>query len=802
MLLADIALPLPIPKLYTYRIPAHLENLAQTGMRVRVPLRKRNLTGVIFKLHKDQPEHFEPRPILCLLEEEPIFTPSLLELAFWVADYYQAPLGMVLQAILPGPYLGSRQPQYRLRKGVLALAPFLTPEEEELVQKLLSSPTGLKAQEIQPHPHLFQALLSLKEKNLIEEHHPGGKRVVTFRLYSLSPVGSQMDLKELDRSPKQKAILSLMREQKRPLTLREITQWAGVSPSTIQALVKKGYLFTTLQVVPQRLETFRLPKVSQSFHTLTEDQEKIFIRISKALSKGSFEVFLIEGVTGSGKSEIYFHCIQKAISAGKKALYLVPEVVLSPQVVERVSTLFGKRVAVLHSYLNEAERVDQYEKIRKGEVDVVVGARSAVFAPLSDLGLIIVDEEQSRTYKASECPTYHARDVAVKRGQMEKAVVILGSATPSLESRYNVQRKKYHHGLLPRRVFAQPLPKTHIVDMRQEPLEDSGEVPIFSKDLMEAMKDTFTRGEQAILFIPRRGYSPQLYCRYCGENFPCPACSVPKVVHKKVKKLICHYCNHSSPLPSLCPQCQKPLLTFRGYATERVVEAFSQLFPEVPHARMDRDTVSKRGKMREILSRFQHGKVQCLIGTQLVTKGHHFPRVTLIGILSMDYILFLPDFRASESCFSLLTQVSGRAGRGEKPGVVFIQTTNPTHYAIQYGIQQDFPSFYQKEIALRRVLKFPPVYPMAQIRIEGKEQKNTLKKAAFIADSLSRHPLHAQVLQAGPHPAFHERLRHTWRYQILLRASSRKTLQTLLKEAVLPHTGKGVMIDVDPYDLL
>ncbi|HSP66736.1 MAG TPA: primosomal protein N', partial [Bryobacteraceae bacterium] len=539
-------------------------------------------------------------------------------------------------------------------------------------------------------------------------------------------------------------------------------------------------------------------------HTLNPHQQAAFDALQAGLAAHQFQAFLLEGVTGSGKTEIYLNTIEAALALGRGALLLVPEIALTPAVAGQFHHRFGERVAILHSAFQDAERAQEWRRIRAGQASVVVATRSGVFAPVQNLGLIIVDEEHDQSYKQQDTPRYHGRDVAVVRAREQHAVIVLGSATPSLESRYNAERGKYARLELPGRIEQRPMPAVTIIDMRREFLE-SRKQATFSRALLDAVSERLDNGEQTMLLLNRRGFSSIVACRACGERLQCVNCSVTLTYHRRDRRMLCHYCNYAIAVPDKCPQCASEYLQFIGVGSERVEQELGAAFPRARVARLDRDTVSGKHDYETILSGFREQRFDILVGTQMIAKGHDIPNVTLVGIVNADVGLGLPDFRAAERTFQLLTQAAGRAGRGETPGIVLIQTINPDHYAIQCAAEQDYEKFYRKEIEFRRLLHYPPFGAMASIVVRSPNEEDALARSAALGRLLSPAPEGVRVM--GPAPAPVLRVKTEYRYQVLLKTSSRKRLGEMLSEvrrfAAAEKWGPAnLAIDVDPMTLL
>jgi primosomal protein N' (replication factor Y) len=616
---------------------------------------------------------------------------------------------------------------------------------------------------------------------------------------------------EFPKLPKRQQDVWNLVEERRELPVAELLELTKTTTATVRKLEDRGLVSITSEVSerdPYARETI-LP--TQNI-VLNPAQAQALDEITKAMDSENFSrTFLLHGVTGSGKTEIYLQALSHALEQGKGAIVLVPEISLTPQTVERFKARFssGKLqtlVAVLHSHLSAGERHDEWHKIRQGRARIVIGARSAIFAPVEPLGLIIVDEEHETSYKQEEAPRYHARDVAIMRGQMENAVVVLGSATPSMESFYNCKRGKFTLLNLPERVDDQKMPRVRVVDMRQAMFKEKGP-PLFSPQLKEAITQRLERGEQTILFLNRRGYSTSLLCPKCGYVANCPNCSVSLTYHRIDQRLACHICGHNEKVPLVCPEpkCKNPAIRFAGTGTQKVEEVLAKLFPKARIKRMDADTMKRKDDYRHVLGDFRAGKLDILVGTQMIAKGLHFPNVTLVGIIYADSALHQPDFRAGERTFQLLTQVAGRAGRGDVEGEVFVQAFTPFHPAIQYARRHDFVGFYEQEIDFREQLKYPPASRVALLTLKGRNEE----KVKFSAEHLKRE-LEKKVkslkdlIIAGPAPAPLLRAENFYRYQIMLRTRAMSALSrelaTIVQSLTLPDD-VTLAVDIDPVSL-
>jgi len=537
---------------------------------------------------------------------------------------------------------------------------------------------------------------------------------------------------------------------------------------------------------------------------LSPRQQTAFEAIRSSTAARRFQAFLLHGVTGSGKTEVYLNAIEATLAQGRNTLLLVPEIALTPAMAGQFYHRFGEGVAILHSAFHDAERAEQWRRIRKGLARVVVGTRSGVFAPVQDLGLIIIDEEHDGSYKQQDTPRYHGRDVAVMRAHQANACVVLGSATPSLESRYNVERGKYTLLELPDRIENRPMPDVELIDMRLEFVETRKQAT-FSRRLLTAISEKLGAGEQVMLLHNRRGFSSFVACRSCGERVQCVNCSLTLTFHRRDRRMLCHYCSYAERVPSLCPKCKSEHIYFLGFGSERVEDELHREFPEARIARMDRDTVSGKRHFETILTGFREKAYDILVGTQMIAKGHDIPNVTLVGVISADIGLGMPDFRAAERTFQLLTQVAGRAGRGHLPGQVLVQTINPEHYAIRHAATHDFAGFYKQEIRFREAMRYPPFSALANVLLRSEKQEDAMRMSTEIAHLLTPSPENIKVL--GPAEAPVPRLKNEYRYQLLIKAKDRRalneTLRRLRSHALERHwNATALVIDVDPLTLL
>ena len=579
----------------------------------------------------------------------------------------------------------------------------------------------------------------------------------------------------------------------------------GVGAGTVARLASRGLVSLRRDRLDR--DPFDAPAAgaADSSRRLTDEQAAALDRLQALAAAGAFRVALLHGVTGSGKTEVYLRLASAVRAAGRSVLMLVPEIALTPAITSQFREVFGDRVAVQHSGLSEGERHDQWQRIRTGAIDIVIGTRSAVFAPLGRLGAVIVDEEHDASYKQDESPRYHGRDVAIVRAQRAGALVVLGSATPSMESYANAMRGRYEHIVLARRVLDRPLASVHVVDMRAE-LAAEGPDVILSRALRQALADRLVRGEQALVLLNRRGFATAVFCRQCAGTLECPNCSVSLVVHGsgQARRARCHYCNYATAVPGKCPQCAGPYLDQSGFGTERVEAEVRLAVPDARVERLDRDAIRKKGALGTLLARFRAGEIDVLVGTQLIAKGHDFPRVTLVGVVSADVGLGVADFRASERTFQLLTQVAGRAGRGEQPGEAIIQTLYPDHYSIELACRQDYPAFYERELQFRRAMRYPPVVALVNAVVRARTYAQVMDDAGYLADRLRVAAARDGFDVLGPAPAPLGRLRGEYRAQLLVKGTHRGRMREALVAVLAdrPDLARRTSIDVDPLSVL
>ena len=590
-----------------------------------------------------------------------------------------------------------------------------------------------------------------------------------------------------------------------PMSLQSLLKTADVSASTITSLEKKALLEIYDDAIRRDplAETFG---VTDTEHTLTVAQSSVLTQIEQQMNSGAYSAFLLHGVTGSGKTEIYMRAMNNALRLGRSAMMLVPEIALTPVFSHRLRARFGDQVAIFHSSLQKGERFDEWTRVRNGEARVVIGTRSAVFAPVRNLGLIVVDEEHESSYRQQESPYYNARDVAIVRAQKESATVVLGSATPSLESFHNARKGKYHFVTLPERIGARPMAEAKIIDMRTVFVRH-GKPRVFSDELLEGIRETRERGEQSIILLNRRGYSSFILCRSCGETIQCPNCDVTLTYHRSERVIICHYCNHREAVPRVCPSCGKQYIYYVGEGTEQLEEMLKQLFPTLRVARIDRDTTARRKVFEQSLADFSSGRIDTLVGTQMLAKGHDFPNVTLVGVVSVDAGLALPDFRSAERTFQLITQVAGRAGRGDRPGRVLIQTYHPYHYALRHACAQDYEGFYEEELRYRQNHSYPPFVALASLLVHGPDLGKVRNDSLELRKQLDLVNQERKCRVLGPAPAPLSRLKGEHRFQLLIKSRSRKDLREIADAALRAVAESGVNLrsinlEIDPVSIM
>ena len=814
-LYVEVAVPLHVSQTFTYRLPEEAREIAQVGAQVLVPLGRGAVTGFIVELLSDLSRHrnltdAEIKTVERVLDSSPLVTPEVLEITRWVAQYYGAPWGEVLKAALPpGISPASEQTLSLSAEGTDRLnklekddqgsnAKVLRAIKEagqigtEAIVKLLGKPQAARTIGQLQKAGLIQSQL----RTLASAARPRTQKVVRL----LNPASES---NQKPNKPQQQILDTLAIRQTIPLA--EMLRVTGVSSSSVKTLIKRGLIeIVDENVRRDPLATASLPKPDE--YQLTAFQKHVLNEIEPQLRNGSYGAFLLHGVTGSGKTEVYMRAMRICLELGRSAMMLVPEIALTPVFSRRLRSYFGDQVAIFHSSLSKGERFDEWLRVKTGEARIVIGTRSGVFAPIADLGLVIIDEEHESTYRQQDSPRYNGRDTAIVRAQKENAVVILGSATPSLESFHNAQTGKYKYLQLPARIGNRPLAAARIVDMR-EVFARYKKPHVFSDELLEAIESTQRRGEQSIILLNRRGYSSFVLCRSCGETIQCPNCDVTLTYHRSERTLVCHYCNHREAAPNQCPNCRGKYIYYVGEGTEQIETILTKLFPPMRIARIDRDTAGRRGAFEKSLFDFSAGKIDMLVGTQMLAKGHDFPNVTLVGVVSVDAGLALPDFRAAERTFQLITQVAGRAGRGELRGQVLIQTYHPTHYALRHACAQDYAGFYAEEIRHRQNHGYPPFVALASLLVHGTDLGKVHAEALGLRKHLDLANKERACRILGPAPAPLARLKGQHRIQMLVKSRSRKQLRNVVDAALAAfadqgHNLRSVNLEIDPISIM
>jgi primosomal protein N' (replication factor Y) (superfamily II helicase) len=805
--LCHVAVAVPLRTTFTYKVPERLAAELQPGSRVVVPFRKKSVVGVVAGWADKAPLGTKIRDVQRCLDIVPALTPKLLELGQWIASYYVAPLGEVYRAMLPPvTELRARQIVYSTAAGLDAAAPLFekVAATAKLFQKLAAASEGLQLQAAIRVGVPLDELLKLQRRGLLEirqqvhNRKRRTQRIIAWKADS----GDTASLPETEER-----LRNLLATERGPLPLPQLLKLVRISRAYVERLLREGRLESWEEALDPAQDPFDTGYVPPA-HTLNPEQDRAFGAIRARFELGEFGVQLLHGVTGSGKTEVYLRAVQDTLARGKTAIVLVPEIALTLWIGRQCRAWFGARfegVAVLHSALSDIERAREWWRVRNGEARVIVGTRSAIFAPVENLGLVIVDEEQESSYKQEETPRYHGRDVAIVRAKLESAVALLGSATPSLESFQHARSGKYELLTLAQRVAERSLPSVEILDLRQEFKQTHQTSPISSR-LREGIQECLKLRTQALVLINRRGYSWSVICRSCGATVQCVNCSISMTHHKDRNRLECHYCGANQPIPQTCPKCGSKYVYFFGEGSEQLEERLRKEFPAARIARLDRDTARTKRQYQETLGAFADGALDILVGTQILAKGHDFHRVTLVGVISADSSLTMPDFRAAERTFQLMTQIAGRAGRGELPGRVFIQTFYPEHYAIQDAIKQDYTAFFERELHYRQVMAYPPFTSLANVVVRD----TSLEKAITWSRELSRYlvPHNGDGIRVlGPASAPLARLKSEYRFQFLLKSKRKAQLTKLLAGALaycdekeIPET--AVRVDMDPLQLL
>jgi primosomal protein N' (replication factor Y) len=819
-LYAEVAVPVHVSSTFIYRLPLPLRTIAQTGSRIVVPLGRKMVTGyIVGLLHELRPgtslQESSIKDAKEILDVIPLVTPELLQLTRWVADYYLGAWGEVIKAALP-PGISPNIDQVlsiseRGRNEIEKLPLDDTETNKRRLLQLLAASEETSLAEISnqlPASQATKLVRELERDGLIEIRQRPSTEFVKAkyqRRVRLSATNEKPGVTNGDRFTSAQLRVIEILGQHESLALPELLAKAKVGPSSIATLRKRE----VVEIFEERLRRDPLGEATfEPFedYELSEDQQRVLAEIDQPLRTREYAAFLLHGVTGSGKTEVYIRAMRVALSAGRSALMLVPEIALTPVFSRRLRMHFGDRVAIFHSSLSRGERFDEWTRVRNGQAPIVIGTRSAVFAPTRDLGLVIVDEEHESTYRQQDSPHYNGRDTAIVRAQKEAAVVILGSATPSLESFHNANTGKYQYLQLPNRLGNRPMAVAEIIDMR-DVLTRHQKPKIFSDELLAAIAETHQKREQSIILLNRRGYSSFVLCRSCGESIQCPNCDVTLTYHRAEKVIICHYCNHRETAPQKCPSCEGKYIYYVGEGTQQIEEQLKKLFPAITIARIDRDTASRRGEFEKALRDFGEGKIDMLVGTQILAKGHDFPNVTLVGVVSVDAGMALPDFRAAERTFQLLTQVAGRAGRGDRAGKVLIQTYHPYHYALRHAAAQDYDGFYQEEIRHRLNHTYPPFVALASLLVHGGDIVRVKADAMELRKELDRANTERTARILGPAPAPLARLKSEYRVQLIIKCRNRRELRRLIDDA-LKALGerkinlRSINVEIDPVSIM
>src|SRR6266849_5142222 len=829
---AQVAVPVHLTKTFTYRIPPSMQAVVRVGSRVMVQLGRKPTTGYIVALLPrlrigTSLIESEIKDVQELLDVDPPLTPEVLEITRWVADYYAAPWGEVMRAALPAGINASVEqtvsitPLGREELAGLSVPSALAGGSRKSDTKVRALRLLTDEGEFEVNAFCLRLGASRTPKWLREMEQAGviarsyrtrstptrAKRRKAVRLVKPVVAESQADAEAVRPrvTEAQRRVIETLRADGEEMAVSELVKTANVSESAIQTLLKRGVIEAfAAEVRRDPLALAELPDTE--VFKLTKAQAAALQAIEKRASERNFATMLLHGVTGSGKTEVYIRAMRDALKAGQGAMMLVPEIALTPILSRRLRAHFGDQIAIFHSALSKGERFDEWSRLRSGEARIVLGTRSAVFAPVENLAVIIIDEEHDTSYRQEESPFYNARDTAIVRAQKESAVVVLGSATPSLESFHNAQSGKYDYLNLPDRVANRPLAQAELIDMR-EVFARRKKPAVFSDELLQAIEETRARGEQTIILLNRRGYSSFILCRSCGESIECPNCDVTLTYHRGNRILVCHYCNHRQRAPSLCPVCGSKYIYYVGEGTEQIEELLRRRFPRLRIGRIERDTASRRHTFEKALLDFGKGELDMLVGTQMLAKGHHFPNVTLVGVVSVDAGLALPDFRAAERAFQLITQVAGRAGRGDLPGRVLIQTYHPHHYALRHACAQDYRGFYDEEMRHRRNHGDPPSGALALLLIRHKDAARANAIAHELRNALVKANEAHTCRILGPAPAPFARLRGEHRVQLLVKARSRKQMRAVIDAGMKAfetagHDLRSVTLEVDPVSMM
>jgi primosomal protein N' (replication factor Y) len=810
---AEVAVPVYVRQTFTYRLADEVADAARVGCRVTVPFGKKILTGFIVAVHdklEDGIDSSDLKSIEELLDDEPMIALDILELTRWMSDYYYAPWGECLRAALPAGATSTSERMIALTDaGRFALqeASRSASNSKVAALELIGGASAVSSRALErqfPKAKAHALIRHLERDGLIRVWQELRDTKLKPRLQNaVRLTGLQIgDSKPLNE--KQLRVVQRLQQSAGHVGLSDLLEMENVSSSVVRTLEKRGVVEVFAREV-RRDPLSHLDQAQNDFISLTGEQQAALDEITPKIG-GGYATFLLHGITGSGKTEIYLKAIRAALELNMSAMMLVPEIALTPIFARRLRNEFGETLALLHSSLSEGERNDEWRRIRAGEARIMIGTRSAVFAPLQKIGLIIVDEEHDTSYKQDETPRYNGRDTAIMRAHQAGAVVVLGSATPSIESYSNAKGGKYIYLRLNNRYAERPLARVETVDMR-EVFKRHGKQQVFSDKLKKAIEENFERGEQTLVLLNRRGFSSFLLCRSCGLAIQCPNCDVTLTYHRLDASLQCHYCGYIRPVPRVCDACDGQYIHYVGLGTEQLEARLKEMYPRMNIARLDRDTARRRGSLEQIIMEFSTGGIDLLVGTQMIAKGHDFPNVTLVGVVSVDGGLGLPDFRAAERTFQLLTQVAGRAGRGDRPGHVIIQTYHPEHYSIQCAKSQNYEEFYQREIQFRRAMSYPPFTALINILVHDVRLERAAETASALARHLRQTSTERRLRVLGPAAAPLGRLKGEHRIQLLIKAHSRSLAREALDIAMDRtlsdhHNPRSISIEVDPINLM
>jgi len=786
---------------FDYSVPSKWEEMIAPGMRVIVPFGPRKVQGFVIDV-KHSTEVKRTKPIEELLDITPVLTEELLNLGHWLTTHTLCYAISAFQAMLPAAMKAKYEKEITMARHVE------TKQLHEAVKPFFEKESSVLWKDVEKDG-LASPFYRDIQKGLLDVTYVVKNRGNKKTLKGVRPLLSPQELMDLadslpKQAEKQKDVLRYFTENTEEIFMKDLTDFLQTTQAPVKALVEKGALAEV------NMEIYRDPYENRTFtpsepFPLTDEQTKVISPILAHIEEELHRVFLMYGVTGSGKTEVYLQSIDRVLKKGQEAIVLVPEISLTPQMVTRFKERFGSKVAVLHSGLSTGEKYDEWRKIQRQEVSVVVGARSAIFAPFTNLGIIIIDEEHETSYKQEENPRYHARDIAIYRGEQHNCPIILGSATPTLESFARAQKGVYELLTLTKRMNDASLPPVDIIDMREELRE--GNRSMFSRLLLEKIEDRLAKGEQMVLFLNKRGHSSFVMCRDCGFVHSCPHCEISLTYHRYQNVLKCHYCGHEQPTTTLCPECNSDHIRFFGTGTQKVEEELTKVLPQAKVIRMDVDTTSRKGAHETLLTKFANQEAQILLGTQMIAKGLDFPNVTLVGVLSADTMLHLPDFRASEKTFQLLTQVSGRAGRHTLPGEVVIQTYTPEHYSIELASQHDYGAFYEQEMQIRKLHKYPPFFYLTLVTVSHEN----LAKVVDVTDKISqfmRQKLSSQAVVLGPVASPIAKIKDRYRYQCMIKYKLEPSLIPLLQfvteqyQADIQQQNLTITIDLHPYSMM